>query len=162
MKQLSSISDALIAATEADIYADVTLGGRLLMGQSGVLSMSYAPFDHVEIGARLVLVGITPGAQQARNALVEARRKLIEGNDLASVLKAAKTFASFSGPMRTNLIKMLDMIGLNDWLEVSTTAEVWDRRHDLVHFTSALRYPVFVNGRNYSGSPSMISTPMLQ
>jgi hypothetical protein len=78
------------------------------------------------------------------------------------VLSAAKVFASFSGPMRTNLIAMLDQIGLNRWLGVSTTADVWGPRTDLVHFTSALRYPVYISGKNYSGSPSMTATPFLR
>lgn len=30
-----------------------------------------------------------------------------------------------------------------------------------VHFTSALRYPAFIDGANYSGQPSMLSTPLL-
>ena len=111
-ERLTQVLDVLMKSTEAEISADVTVGGRLLMAQSGSLSMSYAPFDHIQEGARLVLVGIAPGAQQARNALLDARRRLLEGRDIAHVLESAKAFASFSGPMRTNLVSMLDMIGL--------------------------------------------------
>jgi hypothetical protein len=64
--------------------------------------------------------------------------------------------------MRTNLIAMLDHIGLHRWAGLGSMAELWDGRSDLVHFTSALRYPVFVNGGNYSGQPSMTATPILR
>lgn len=30
-----------------------------------------------------------------------------------------------------------------------------------MHFTSALRYPVFVDGENFSGAPSMLTVPLL-
>jgi hypothetical protein len=152
----------LLSVTEADLAADATLGGRLLLGQSGELTICYAPFDYIERGARLVIVGITPGAQQARNALVEARRQLIGRSDHETALRAAKVFASFSGSMRSNLIAMLDHVGLNQWLGVASTEEVWSTRTDLVHFTSALRYPVYLKGENYSGSPSMTTNSVLR
>ncbi len=155
-------ANLLMSVAEADLAADGTLGGRLLLSQSGELTVCYAPFDYIQRSARLVIVGITPGAQQARNALVEARRQLIAGADQETALRAAKVFASFSGPMRANLVAMLDHVGLNRWLGVASTTEVWDERTDLVHFTSALRYPVYLNGENYSGSPSMTATPVLR
>lgn len=160
--ELNSFADLLVSVTEADLAADVTLGGRLVLSRSGELTVCYAPFDYVQRGARLAIVGITPGAQQAHNALVEARRQLIAGANHGTVLSAAKVYASFSGPMRANLVAMLDHVGMNRWLGVTSTADVWNARTDLVHFTSALRYPVYVKGKNYSGSPSMTATPILR
>lgn len=159
---LDRFTPLLTSISESDLQADSTLGGRLALAASEGVTISYAPFDHIERGARLVIVGITPGAQQASNALCEARRQLLLGADHAKVLKAAKVFASFSGPMRSNLVAMLDHIGLNRWLNVSTTADVWSTRSELVHFTSGLRYPVFIDGKNYSGSPPMAGTPVLR
>ncbi len=149
-------------AHESEIAADVTLGGRLVLAQKHPLAISYAPFEHIQYGARIAIVGITPGAQQARNALMEAKRQLAAGKDYATALRAAKTFASFSGPMRTNLVAMLDYIGLPRWIGVSSTSELWSSSSNLVHFTSAIRYPVFVDGQNYSGAPSMVATPLLR
>lgn len=149
----------LVQSTEADITADPTLGTKLIIDRTGDLTVSYAPFEHIQRSARVVIVGITPGAQQASNALVAARRKLLSGVEHASALAAAKVFASFSGPMRTNLVAMLDHIGVNRWLGVSSTATLWSADECLVHFTSALRYPVFLAGKNYSGQPSMVATP---
>ncbi|WLA87288.1 hypothetical protein [Bradyrhizobium elkanii] len=140
----------------------MTLGSRLLIDKYGDLTISYAPFEHIQYGAKVVIVGITPGAQQARNALLEARRQLIAGASDAVALMKGKVFASFSGAMRANLVAMLDHIGLHHWVGLNSMAELWTTRTDLVHFTSALRYPVFVNGTNYSGQPSMTATPVLR
>ncbi|MET4320346.1 hypothetical protein [Bradyrhizobium sp. RT5a] len=160
--ELQRFANLIRDAHESEIAADVTLGGRLLLAQQHPLSISYAPFEHIQHGARIAIVGITPGAQQARNALGELRRQLIAGADHGTALGAAKTFASFSGPMRANLVAMLDHIGLAGWMGLGTPGELWTSRSDLVHFTSAIRYPVFVNGENYSGSPSMVATPLLR
>jgi hypothetical protein len=154
-------SSILLSATESDIRSDVTLGSRLVLSQSGRVIVSYAPFEHIERGAKVVIVGITPGRQQAGNALLEFRRQLLSGADRTTALERAKVFASFSGPMRTNLVAMLDHIGLHRWAGLSSIAELWTSQSDLVHFTSALRYPVFVDGNNYSGQPSMTTTPIL-
>jgi hypothetical protein len=160
--ELSKFASLLMSVTEVDLAVDTTLGGRLLLGQSGEVTICYAPFEHVQRNARLVIVGITPGRQQALNALLEVRRQLIARASHETALSAAKVFASFSGPMRSNLVAMLDYIGLAQWLGLDSTAEVWNRRSDLAHFTSALRYPVYVKGKNYSGSPSMTATPILR
>jgi hypothetical protein len=152
----------LTSAAEAEIRADVTLGSRLVLSQSGSLVVSYAPFEHIQRCAKVVIVGITPGEQQARNALLELRRHLLLGVDHATAFARAKVFASFSGAMRINLVAMLDHIGLHRWAGLESMAELWTSRSDLAHFTSALRYPVFVNGKNYSGQPSMTATPLLR
>ena len=163
MSQLFDRYAPIIAnASEAEIRSDVTLRSRLLLSRSKDIVVSYAPFEYIEQGAKVVIVGITPGEQQARNALLEARRQLILGANYGTAIEKAKVFASFSGPMRTNLIAMLDHVGLHRWAGLGSMAELWDGRSDLVHFTSALRYPVFVNGDNYSGQPSMTATPVLR
>jgi len=156
------LAEIITSVSLSELEADATLGGRLVLSTLGEVKVCYAPFDHIQKSAKLVLVGITPGGQQARNALIEFHRRLAAGADHRTALGAAKTFASFSGPMRKNLVAMLDHIGLNQWLGVPTTEQVWGDRSDLVHFTSALRYPVYVAGKNYSGSPSMIATPLLR
>lgn len=120
------------------------------------IEMVYAPFDHVNLNARIVIVGLTPGKQQAANALRAAQNALARGASDAEAGEEAKVFASFSGPMRANLVKMLDFIGVPTLLGIASTAELWDQHQSLVHFTSALRYPVFVDGKNWSGQPDMV------
>ena len=134
----------------------------LLIERAVPLSCHYAPFEHINPAARVVLLGITPGAQQARNALASLRTCLQAGMSDADALAQAKQTASFSGPMRANLVAMLDHIGLSRLLGVDSCARLFDTRTDLVHFTSALRYPVFLDGRDYSGSPAILATPVLK
>lgn len=116
------------------------------------VKMVYAPFDHVNSNARIVIVGLTPGKQQAANALRAAKQAILSGAPPAEAAKQAKVFASFSGPMRSNLVKLMDNIGLADALSIQTTASLWTEDAALVHFTSALRYPVFVDEENWNGS----------
>ena len=156
---LTKFAVDLVTASETDLRSDITLGGKLLLGRESKLEVCYAPFEHVGRTARVVLLGITPGRQQATNALLEARRQLISGADHATALTAAKAYASFSGPLRSNLVAMLDFIGLNSRLGLQSSATLWGSDNGSVHFTSALRFPVFVDGKNYSGQPGIASTP---
>lgn len=134
----------------------------LLIGRSGNLSCHYAPFDHVNTGARVVLLGLTPGTQQARNAINALHEALAAGLSDAEAARHAKRSASFSGPMRNNLVAMLDEIGLQHRLGIEGCHQLFDSHANLVHFTSALRYPVSIDGQNYSGSPSVLSSPFLR
>jgi hypothetical protein len=135
---------------------------RLVLASEGALEVCYAPFDHINERAKVVLVGITPGRQQMMNAFREAQRQLRDGRTLSDSSSAAKGVASFSGPMRANLVAMLDYFCLNEKLGISSCGSLFGQHADLVHYTSALRYPVFVNGQNYSGQPRMTRTPLLQ
>lgn len=135
---------------------------RFRLATDGSLSVCYAPFDHIETRARLVIVGITPGMMQARNAHAAMHDALSRGASLETALADAKTHASFSGPMRANLVAMLDAIGVAKHLSVATTAELFAPGSSDIHFTSALRYPVFLGGKNYGGAPTMLRQPVLR
>jgi hypothetical protein len=90
MTTLSQFRDVLMATSESAIHADPSLGGALRIAESGSITIDYAPFEHIEPNARLVIVGITPGAQQSKNALAEARRALLAGKSAAEAIKTAK------------------------------------------------------------------------
>src|SRR5205823_4949095 len=45
------------------------------------------------------------------------------------------------------------------WLQ--SVASLWDSDTLLAQFTSALRYPVFIDGKNYSGAPPLLATRLL-
>ena len=126
------------------------------------LRVQYAPFDYVNPGAKIVIVGMTPGLHQARQALLAARSALLNGHSNLNAAKVAKVHASFSGePMRSNLVAMLDLIGVPKLLGIESTAQLWTDQQHLVHFTSALRHPVFVDGGNWSGTPDILRTSLL-
>lgn len=126
------------------------------------VEMVYAPFDHVNPDAQVVIVGLTPGRQQASNALIAARKALQEGLSPAEASARAKVFASFSGPMRSNLVRMLDKIGVSRTLGLASASQLWSDASHLAHFTSLLRYPVFVDGENWSGQPSAVRTAAMR
>lgn len=162
----SDYADYLRGVSEAELAQEILKPSQLLLDcvtyGSKALTIAYAPFDHVNRKARLVIVGLTPGRHQMQEALWEARRLLRSGALLADAEAGAKVHASFSGPMRANLVAMLDHIGLGAHLGLRSTAELWGPAAEQVHFTSALRYPVFVDGANYSGAPDPIRTAPLR
>lgn len=147
--------------TDAAFADPARIDPRLSIARDGKLSVHYAPFDHVETGARLVLVGLTPGHQQMRIALATARDALVAGVSEAEASARAKHAASFAGTMRNTLSKMLDHIGLQAVLGSDSCQEIWDMP-GAVHYTSALRYPVFAGGTNYPGTPKPLRTPLLR
>lgn len=142
--------------------SDRSLPHDLLMCSEGSLSIYYAPFDYVNRDAKIVICGITPGLQQAILALREAKKHLYSGASIDEVRKKSKEAGSFGGPIRVPLIKMLDHIGINEKLGIESCQLLFSIHSRLVHNTSALRYPVFLNGRNYNGTPKMISNSFLR
>jgi hypothetical protein len=129
----------------------------------GPLRVERSAFDHIETGARLVIVGITPGAQQrdlADAAFATARAR---GMSDAAASRTAKFAASFGGAMRANLVRMLDDVGAASMIGLDSFAEAFDAStQGKVHFTSALRYPTFMKGENFNGQTSMLSSPILR
>lgn len=138
------------------------LPASMRIATDGRYSVFYAPFDHVNLDARVVLVGLTPGAHQARVAIAAAASALRAGHAHDVAARLAKEAASFSGPMRKSLVAMLDSIGLHRHLGIAGCAALFEERTDLVHFTSMLRYPVFVGTKNFSGSPDPLRIEMLR
>jgi hypothetical protein len=112
----------------------------------------YAPFDWTNEEARVALIGITPGRHQSWVASLEAAAALRGGASPDEALRRAKSVGSFSGPMRRNLVAMLDGIGLAGALGITSCDDLFgSAQHQALH-TSALAFPVFVNGRNYTGA----------
>ncbi|MBU2009852.1 MAG: hypothetical protein KJ624_08480 [Chloroflexi bacterium] len=142
-------------------FSSNCLPRELLMDSDGVISVFYAPFDYVNGSSKVVICGITPGVQQALLALDEAHRQLNLGKSVNEVLKLAKERASFGGPMRRNLVQMLDFVRLSHKLGLQSCSQLFSSDTNLVHYTSALRYPVLRNGGNYNGSPDMTKHPLL-
>jgi hypothetical protein len=76
------------------------------------LSIHYAPFDRVNIRASLAVVGITHVWTQMELAYRTARQGLLEARAREVILVSVKRTASFAGSMRSNLVTMLDALGL--------------------------------------------------
>lgn len=157
---MTSMLDQFRSAVLQD--APVSINPQLLISESGALATYYAPFEHVNSSARVVLVGITPGLHQSQVALSELRTRLRAGHDDVEALRLAKETASFSGPMRNSLIEMLDSVGVHFALGIRNCADLFGIASGLVHYTSALRNPVLAGGRNYTGNPAILRTPYLK
>jgi hypothetical protein len=159
----------LILDTDPDVVATpAQIPDGFLLARAGPLSVHYIPFDYVNRAARLVLVGISPGFVQWKNAVREARRHLALGAPEDDMLRAAKYTGAFSGAIRPNLVALLDHVGLQHWLGIASCASLFGAHAHLMHVTAVLRHPVFVAAaatgpRNYNGAaPNMLTTPLLQ
>jgi len=127
------------------------------------IEICYAPFDFVNIRAKVAIVGITPGWTQMEIAFRQASAVLHKGGTATEASQRAKEEASFAGAMRNNLVKMLDEIGLQDVIGIESCHELFGTSRHLVHTTSAVRHPVFIHGQNYAGhSPDLLSHPVLR
>lgn len=153
-----------ILGTDVDTIADpLQIPAAFEVARANLLSAHYTPFDYVNAQARVVVVGITPGFAQWKNAVREARRQLMADAPLAEVLRAAKYTGAFSGAIRPNLVALLDHVGLQRWLGIASCATLWHADARLMHVTAVLRHAIFVDGKNYNGAnPNMIATPLLQ
>jgi hypothetical protein len=127
------------------------------------LEIYYAPFEHLNEQAKVVIVGITPGLHQMKKSFETVWNLEEENLTDEEVLHKVKKNSSFEGPMRKNLINMLDELNLPDHLGISSTSELFESSSHLVQTTSVLPYPVFYNGKNYSGStPNIVKTDILR
>ena len=146
---------------ESPDEADV-LDGQFLLGRHDApphrsggkthrFEVYYAPLHGMRPEAKVVIIGITPGIQQMLAAFREARRLLLDGVEAPRIYYEIRRRMAFAGPTRTHLIQLLEAVGLPQCIGLSSGAELFGEANSLLHATSALWYPVFVNGTNYSG-----------
>lgn len=154
---------SLARLPDGQLTRDVLVSSEFLLAEEDRLAVYWIPFERLNPGAAVVLLGLTPGYGQMREAFVAARDALREGKAVGEILSDVDRRASFAGTMRTNMIRMLDSIGLAEALGIASTADLFGADEGLVHTTSALRYPVFVDGRNYGGTnPTVPRSELLQ
>jgi hypothetical protein len=152
-----------IAALPDEVRQEDVLNDGFLLGREGPLAVYYAPFDWINVDARIVILGLTPGWKQARIGLETVRDALRRGQSDEDAIKAAKAHAAFAG-MRRRMCGWLDALGVAEWLGISGTEDLFDTERRLLQATSAIRYPVFVGdeARNYSGHrPKPLKSPLL-
>lgn len=136
---------------------------EFVLRREAELELYWAPFEHVQTSARVVLVGITPGWYQTELAFRTARDALRTGVAHAQASALARRTASFSGPIRRTLVGMLDDLGLNTALGVETCLSLWNEHYQMLHTTALVRYPLFVAGQNYTGyKPDPLKSPLLR
>lgn len=131
---------------------------------SNNMRIYYAPHNEiVNRDAKVFIVGITPGWTQTSIAYKTAYEGLVNKLDDESIKKKCKRNSRFAGSMRKNLIEMLDCLKLNEKLKLISCSELFEDKDYLLHATSMIPYPVFVNGKNYTGSnPKILDNVILR
>lgn len=78
------------------------------------------------------------------------------------IKKECKRNSRFAGSMKRNLIEMLDELNLNKKLAIDSCSELFEAKDELLHTTSIIPYPVFINNKNYTGSnPKILDDEVL-
>ncbi|MFE1245119.1 hypothetical protein ACFW35_13385 [Fictibacillus sp. NPDC058756] len=127
------------------------------------LEIYYAPFEYINERAKVVIVGITPGLHQMKKSFSTVLDAKNQTPNDEEILRQVKNNSSFEGTMRKNLVQMLDELGLHEYLDLSTSMELFKEASHLVHTTSVITYPVFYNGKNFSGTtPNILKNDILK
>jgi hypothetical protein len=153
---------AIRALDLAQVATPAQIPETFLLAREGRYSTHYIPFESVHPRARIVVAGITPGFAQWINAMREAQRQLALGSDDAALLRATRLAGAFSGAIRPNFVALLDAIGVQRWLGIASCATLFGEHAGLVQVSAILRHPVFVDAKNYSGSPSPLRNGFLR
>ena len=145
--------------TKAELLIDA-----FRLQQADEIEIYYTPHnEYVNVAAKVMIVGITPGWKQLEIAYRTAIQSLKQHKTYEEACKDAKIAARFAGATRVNLIQMLDEIGIHNLCGISSAEQLFDRNCTLLHTTSLVRYPVFVAKRNYNGhNPSLIRNEFLE
>ncbi len=147
---------------KATYTKDDILRDDFLLFRDAGLDAYYAPFHRLNHRARVVLVGLTPGWTQTELAYRTARQALAEGVPDDQLFELVDLAACFGGPMRTNLVMMLDGIGLSECLGVPSCIALFHESSHLAHFTSTVSAPIFRLRENYTGNrPALLRVPKL-
>ena len=127
------------------------------------MTIYYAPHNEtINNNAKIFIVGITPGWTQTSIAYKTAHNGLINNLEPELIKKECKRNSRFAGSMRKNLIEMLDELNLNNKLHLDSCSELFENKDYLLHTTSIIPYPVFINGKNYTGSnPKIMNNNVL-
>lgn len=126
------------------------------------LSCYYAPFDYANRQADIIIVGITPGRTQMNRSINALKLAMTSEQDIETALRSVKQHASLSGSMRPRIVEMLNRLGYAQLLGIECCSGLWAEHHHRVHFCSVLKYPIFVNGKDYCGQPQLFNTPELE
>ncbi len=124
----------------------------------------YVPFEHMNVEAKLVIVGITPGPRQIALAYEAARVALNAGLNDLQVSCSAKKEGAFGGPtMRPNLIRMLRAFNFSELIDIEDPTALWGRSSSLLHAISIVPHAAFRKGTPFSGKfDDVLASPILR
>ena len=136
----------------------------LLIDYEKNFKIYYSPFDFINMNAKLIIVGITPGFTQMEIAVRYFKKEMLLKKSINEILENVRKEAAFAGTMRKNLINMLDQINVNTIFGINSCNLLFENiNFELIHATSLIRYPVYNEGKNYTGySPDILSSDLLR
>lgn len=151
IKELKSFNKEDILIPDFNIYSDKKT------------NIYYAPHNEIiNYNAKIFIVGITPGWTQTSIAYKTANECLNNNENYESIKYKCKRNSRFAGSMRNNIIEMLDELDIPKYLNISSSSLLFDECDHLLHTTSIIPYPVFINNKNYTGSnPKIIESDIL-
>jgi hypothetical protein len=152
----------LLQALPPDLTEPGVLRPELQLYGDDRISIYFTPVASPNPKGRVLLVGLTPGRYQHWLATVAAAEALREGCSPYEASLRARVGA-FAGVMRSNMVRMLDGIGLAEALGIESTASLWITDGHLMAATSAIRHAVILKAtdKNYSGTPKIERHPIL-
>lgn len=166
--QIERVLPALTSRSADEISRSIDAAGHspfrdnvLGLGREGRFSAFYAPFDWINDQADVVIVGVTPGRRQAKDALLALRSAALKGASVEEAAAAAKSTASFAG-MRDLGARLMDHLGLHQVFGLRSTADLFSSAASRVHSTSVLRYPVLKDASNFAGDRRIMSRPFMR
>ena len=127
------------------------------------IEILWAPFDYVNRDARLVVIGVTPGPNQARRGYKAVQIAAAAGENPQAELESIKSSSSFRGEvMESNLKSLLEHSGLAERAGIEDIDSLWTKEASKVHFTSTIRYPTFIDGRMFNNQIDSLHHPELR
>ena len=134
-----------------------------LIEKQGNIEIYYATHnEYINPKAKVLIVGITPGFIQMNIAISTARKELESSDNIEDIQYKCKVAGRFSGPLRKNIISMLNDIKLNEFLNINDCSELFGDKDYLMHTVSLVPYPVFVKKQNYTGhTPKLLKSDFL-
>lgn len=143
IKDLDSFKKEVILNEDFELYSD----------SQNKIKIYYALHNEIiNRNAKVFIVGITPGWTQTSIAYKTARDGLLEDLSEEQIKRNCKINSRFAGSMRKNITFMLDELELNKYLNIGSCSELFEMGNELLHTTSLIPYPIFINGKNYTGS----------
>lgn len=136
---------------------------ELLVESKGNIELYYAAHNECfNPNAKVFMIGITPGFAQMEKSIVACRKAIEEGKNIEEIPYICKKEGRFAGALRKNISQMLDDLGLNTHLQISSTMTLFENQDHLMHTTSLIPFPTFVKGKNYTGhTPELIKNEFL-
>lgn len=160
---LNKYIDKISNLPEGKLRKEDILNSNFFIEEENKLKVYYAPHnEYINKTAKILIVGICPGWTQTEIAFRNVKESLNNNLNTENILKNCKNAARFAGSMRNNLINMLDELLISEYLNLESAKELFDYDCSLLHTTSLIPYPVFINEKNYTGhTPEIIESQLL-